>query len=213
MLCKEFAVELEAAGLEEHLSPAAVAHLDQCAHCSGLVADLKAIQSASLELAEVEPPQRIWVALRNQLELEGLIRESVAEVVTAGSRRSLWFRLRPAMAGVYLAALLLFAGLVSMRMSPPEPAAPETIAGTAVVLPPDLSASSNESALTLRERNPVVTASYTQSLEIIDNFIRLCEKTVREEPNNEAAREYLYDAYQQKAAVLAMSMERGAWGD
>jgi hypothetical protein len=36
---------------------------------------------------------------------------------------------------------------------------------------------------------------------------------VREEPGNDVAREYLYDAYKQKSELLAMTMERGAWGD
>lgn len=208
MQCKNLMQELETAGLEEHLSPAAVTHLDGCAHCSGLVADLKAIQSASLELAEVEPPQRIWVSLRNQLESEGLIREPAAEVVVAGSRSSLrpWFR--PALAGAYMALLLVAAGMLGVRDPQVNPAGPM------VAMPQDLVPAAADAGRTeIRERNPVVAASYTQGLEVIDNFIRLCEKTVREQPNNETAREYLYDAYQQKASLLAMTMERGAWGD
>jgi hypothetical protein len=41
----------------------------------------------------------------------------------------------------------------------------------------------------------------------------MCEKSVREEPQNDVAREYLYGAYQQKAELLAMMVERGALGD
>jgi hypothetical protein len=41
----------------------------------------------------------------------------------------------------------------------------------------------------------------------------LCEKTVREDPRNEMAREYLYGAYQQKAELLAMMMDRDAAGE
>jgi hypothetical protein len=205
MECKHLLVELEAAGLEEHLSPAAVAHLDKCAHCSGLMADLRAIRNASAELSEAEPPARLWVSLRNQLEAEGLIREAEAQVVASASRPALWVRLRPAMAVAYLAVIAVLGIWIGTSLTPVPSPGPDAMAGLTVEPPPDPNPFS--------ERNPVVAASYTKSLEVIDNFIRVCEKTVREQPNNEVAREYLYDAYKQKADLLAMSMERGAWGD
>jgi hypothetical protein len=65
----------------------------------------------------------------------------------------------------------------------------------------------------MRQNNPVVTDSLRKNLDIVDNFIAMCEKSVREEPENDVAREYLYGAYQQKAELLAMMVERGALGD
>jgi hypothetical protein len=62
------------------------------------------------------------------------------------------------------------------------------------------------------ESNPVVTASLHDNLAIVDNYIALCEKSVREEPESEIARDYLYDAYQQKASLLAQMTERGLNG-
>jgi hypothetical protein len=53
-----------------------------------------------------------------------------------------------------------------------------------------------------------VTASLHKNLEIVDNYISLCENSVREEPENELAREYLYEAYQQKADLLAQLNEQ-----
>ena len=64
----------------------------------------------------------------------------------------------------------------------------------------------------MQESNPVVTASLHDNLAIVDNYIALCEKSVREEPENEIARDYLYDAYQQKADLLAQMTERGVNG-
>ena len=63
--------------------------------------------------------------------------------------------------------------------------------------------------LSFPKSNSVVNASLHQSMAIVDNNIALCEKSVREEPENELAREYLYDAYQQKADLLAEMSERG----
>ena len=57
-----------------------------------------------------------------------------------------------------------------------------------------------------------MTASLQKNLAIVDNYIALCEKSVLDEPENEVARDYLYDAYQQKADLLAQISERGGDG-
>ena len=61
----------------------------------------------------------------------------------------------------------------------------------------------------LDEPNPVVAASFHKNLVLVDNYIKLCEKSVREEPQNELARDYLYDAYHQKADLLDQISDRG----
>jgi hypothetical protein len=48
-----------------------------------------------------------------------------------------------------------------------------------------------------------------QNLAIVDNYIALCEKSVSEDPQNEVARDYLFEAYQQKADLLTQLTERG----
>lgn len=58
-------------------------------------------------------------------------------------------------------------------------------------------------------QNPLVTASLHRDLAVVDNYIALCEKSVREEPENEMARDYLYGAYKQKAELLADMSEHG----
>ena len=89
------------------------------------MADLKAIRNASAELSEAEPPARLWVSLRNQLEAEGLIREAEAEVVAAASRPSFWLRLRPAMAAAYLAVIAVLGIWIGTSLTPaPEPEPP-----------------------------------------------------------------------------------------
>ena len=60
--------------------------------------------------------------------------------------------------------------------------------------------------------NPAASAALHKDLAIVDNYIALCEKSVSEEPENEAARDYLYEAYQQKADLLAEMSDRGEEG-
>jgi len=59
-------------------------HLASCSACQDFYADLGSIVALAGELpAESDPPQRVWVSLRAQLEAEGLIKEPL--VVTANS--------------------------------------------------------------------------------------------------------------------------------
>src|SRR3989442_11011548 len=89
MQCRDVEVVIEQEGLAP-LPEAARAHLAGCRHCQEFVSDLAAIVSVANKLpAEVEPPARVWVSLRTQLELEGIIKEPVA----APSEESLsWWR-------------------------------------------------------------------------------------------------------------------------
>src|SRR6266850_1675186 len=78
MQCKEIEAVLENEGLSP-LPEAVRVHAAACGECSNLIADFSAIVSVAETLpAEVEPPIRVWVALRNQLEAEGIIKANVA---------------------------------------------------------------------------------------------------------------------------------------
>ncbi len=217
MQCHEFEEALEQQ--EAHQLPAdAAAHLSDCRQCRALVEDLKLIEVAARELAaeELAPPERVWLSLCAQLEAEGLIR--AAEPAGWVSRRFVgWLGLfpRPALAGVYLSLLLAAAVLIgtqgNFRQTPTVASgvAPTSIAA----LNSQLNTVARRTVSALHQRDPAVTASLRQNLNIVDNFIGLCEKSVREEPQDEVAREYLYGAYQQKAELLAMMMDRDGTGD
>jgi hypothetical protein len=85
MQCKELEAVLESEGLSP-LPQEAREHLASCPNCQDLLADLSAVVVAAKRLpAEVNPPDRIWISVRAQLEAEGIIRdiESVAVPVPA----------------------------------------------------------------------------------------------------------------------------------
>src|ERR1700755_624543 len=78
MQCKEVEVVLEQEGWTP-LPEAAREHVAGCGNCQSLVDDLTAIvATAHLLPAEVEPPARVWVSLKAQLEQEGIIKLPVA---------------------------------------------------------------------------------------------------------------------------------------
>lgn len=213
MLCSEFERVLqERAG--EPLPAEAQAHLAQCRSCSAVVADFAALQAAARELSaeEVTPPERVWVALRAQLVSEGLIREPERVAWFAG-----WLALipRPALAGLSLAGILAAAVFLSLTGRAPRTPVATALQEPAAVASADRQLRSIErrTVLDLRVKDPTVTASLQRNLDIVDNFIALCEKSVREDPTSQMARDYLYGAYQQKANVLATAMDRSTPGD
>ncbi len=207
MDCNEFLHHLEP-WLEGSQHPEARVHLHDCSHCRDLVEDFGALQTAARELsaADPEPPARVWASLRAQLEQEGLIR---------GGRRTNWLRglfapiPRPALAGAYLALLIAAAfaasGPIHRRVNDYR-----WIEGNQTsALSAQLDTAEQVAVASFHDANPAVAASLHENLAIVDNYITLCEKSVREDPQNEVARDYLYTAYQQKADLLAQMTDRG----
>jgi hypothetical protein len=70
----------------------------------------------------------------------------------------------------------------------------------------------NDAIPGLQRQDTAVTDSIRRNLQIVDKFIAICEKDVREQPDNQMAREYLYGAYQQKAELLATATSRSLTG-
>jgi hypothetical protein len=219
--CREFLNYLEP-WMEGERPPDAHAHLRTCSHCSSIINDLEMIHSEarSWSASEQDAPERVWISLRAQLEQEGLIQETIPaskDRAQGAAPRSGWFaglfpRLpRPVLAGAYLAALVAVAfalsGPVNKRVNEAR-----WLKGTQISTSPlsaQLNFAEQNSNSYVTRSNPVVAASLHQNLAIVDNYIALCEKSVSEDPQNEVARDYLFEAYQQKADLLTQLTERG----
>jgi len=212
MQCRDVEEVPEQEGLAP-LPEAVRGHVAGCRQCQGYIADLETIVSGAHELpAEVEPPSRIWVALRTQLELEGIIKEPVAvpQKESASWRDGFGqlFRSR-ALATVTAGALIAVAAILEMRpftppLSVPPPVPPEIAATVRQV---------NQQEIDLRNMHlagtSAVDTALQQNLQEVDDFIADCERHLKEAPQDDLAREYLYSAYQQKAELLAAMMDRG----
>ena len=222
MGCNEFLKQLEG-WMEGERGAEARAHVRQCANCSTLVADLDAVQEGARAWGaeEAAPPERVWVSLRAQLESEGLIRDAAAaerEPAVAGAGRG-WLAgffgaPRPVLAGAYL-VLLVAAAIALTGPSTRQLDEKRWMSGmqdTTGALSAQLDSAEKNTVSAMAVSDPVVTASLHDNLAIVDNYIALCEKSVREDPENEIARDYLYEACQQKADLLEQMTERGVSG-
>ena len=207
MQCSDFQDHLES-WMEGQRPPAAEAHFRTCGNCRGLLADLEEIRLTGRTLGEVEPPPRVWSAIREQIEEEGL-------VGARGWRNWLpsigmvWPR--PAVAGATLVVLIAGAFLLGIEARNYNNAQRWTQGTEAATRPIQTNLGNFElhEVSALHGPNQVVNASFQKNLQIVDKYIAMCEKSVREEPENELARDYLYGAYQQKADLLAEMSERG----
>ncbi len=217
MQCEELELVLEQSGGEPLPAPAQ-AHLESCRICRQLVAELERIEAVARELpAEVEPPERLWISLRAQLESEGFIRTPVPSPERAGwlePIRAIFYR--PALAGAFLSMLVIGAMLFSLRpadlMSPPanlsNPSQP--VLAQAKI---QLNGVEHRILTALPAQASEIDVSLRQNLEIVDDLIAACEKTVQEDPQDDLARDYLSGAYQQKAELLATMQNRSTTGD
>ena len=220
---KEFQNQLER-WMDGERSVKAREHALQCSNCKALVADLDAIQqhAHAWGAEEVAPPERVWVSLRAQLQAEGIIRGGAAAETAphAPERKRGWLAgifdavPRPVLAGAYLAALIAasvaLTGQSTRQLD--EARWRNGTQDTTGALDASLQTAEQNSISSIAENDPVVTASLHDNLAIVDNYIALCEKSVREDPENEIARDYLYEAYEQKADLLAQMTERGVSG-
>jgi anti-sigma factor RsiW len=209
MQCNEVDEVLERDGIAP-LPEAAKAHLAECDACRGYVADLTSIvATAHLLPIEVEPPARVWVSLRAQLESEGIIKTEkqpgrLAGASWLGSFGDL-FRSR-ALATAAL-GIFLVGGIALQMQKPgtPPDAEREPFSEVAMAL--------DQQERDLTSVNQVSTsdvdASLRQNLQTLDDFIADCKHRVKEEPQDDLAREYLSSAYGQKAELLSAMMERG----
>ena len=225
MLCEQFEQILEQQD-DGALPKPALAHLETCEACRALSADFGAIRDMALELGAeaIAPPERIWVSLRNQLEAEGLIRSPQAAPPSASHAGHGWWAVfqRPAVAGVFLGLVLAAASMVGYWSNIPQTAAhfsqlapqqeASSVPSADSVFKEEVLTVGSDSIPGLQRQDTAVTDSIRRNLQIVDNFIAVCEKSVREQPDNQMAREYLYGAYQQKAELLATAMNRSLRG-
>src|SRR5579871_2401091 len=237
MQCKEIEAVLEKEGLSP-LPESVRAHAASCAACGSLIADFSAILSVAEELpAEVEPPARVWVSLRNQLESEGIIKNTpdAAFIPQTSWLANLARILRGRALAAAAVGLVIFAAAVVQIERGRQSAgnAGPTVARTADAMPPPISLSeplgatgqtlhqeeqslpvvqpadfSNQGPMLNRVQNPV-DASLRQNLKSLNQFIEECRRRLKEDPNDELAREYLSVAYQQKAELLSAMLDRG----
>lgn len=202
-------VELQAslAEIEDGRSPAQRAHLKTCPECSALVAELDVIIATATELSAAEEPSpRVWNSIEIALRQEGLIRPQRASRSLLPSLSSRWGWARWM---VPAAAALLIAVGVYVRQQAPPPQIASSVTPTAPVSDMAIAGLNDDDLLQeVAQLSPTVKAQYTDDLRHVNDYIRDAKGEVAENPNDEEARRSLMEAYQEKAMLFDLAMDR-----
>jgi hypothetical protein len=207
MTCVELQQSL--AEVEDGGSAEQRAHLKTCPECSALVNELLVIASSAAELREAEEPSpRVWNSIEIALRQEGLIhapRTGRSLIPSLGSRWA-WARwLAP------VAALLLIAVGIRVRQSSPPPQLASQTARPVLNPVSDAAIAGLNDDDLLREvaaLAPAMQAQYADNLRSANQYIHDAKGVVDANPNDEEARRSLLEAYQQKAMLFELAMDR-----
>jgi hypothetical protein len=213
------------------------AHLSSCSACSGLVSDLHLIaqeartlqaseepsprvwnsiehtlrqweremtsiaeQARTLQASD-EPSPRVWNSIAIALRQEGLIRQPQREPVLAPTLLQRWSR---AWMLPVAAVLLVVAGI---RLYKPASVSAPAARQAAVTGPPE--ANDDKQFLdAIASTSPTMRAQYEVNLQHVNAYIQDAKASVEADPNDEEAQQSLMDAYDQRAMVYEMAMDR-----
>ena len=216
LACREFQANLE--GYLEGLGDTqGQAHASQCSRCGALLADLESIRASAGSLPLESPAPGVWSNIRVTLAAEGFFRKK--ESFWKG-----WFAQSRLAASATPIGVVVFLVILAIFLSSPgdlrrgvEPAsAPALLATNAA--PASLTAVEANLAQTVEQMensykareaslDPAAHETYTQGLMSLDSSIRECLASLHKQPQNTLARQYLMQAYTEKADVLASALE------
>ena len=183
------------------------AHLRTCPACTALIAELNLIASSARELREAdEPSPRVWNSIEITLREEGLIRPPRTDrpLLPSFSTRWGWARWM-----VPAAAVLLIAAAIFVRQH--SPSQQRLVQNTVPPATSDMAmAGMNDDDLLqeVSDQTPGTKAQYQDNLRRVNEYIQDAKSNVDANPNDEEARRSLLDAYQQKAMLFEMAMDR-----
>jgi hypothetical protein len=180
------------------------AHSQSCRTCSGLVEDLRVIAQEAKQLAASEEPSpRVWQELRRALEAERLIHSQ-----RSGFLEQLMPRWKTVLVPLAAAAVVAIAFVTYQSNKSPKDVAQQSV--TLAPQPTEVVLDADDLALlaSVADRSPTMRAEYEKNLKHVNAYIRDAKQTVEQNPTDAEARDQLVMAYEQKAMVYDMAMDR-----
>ncbi len=208
-------------------TPEQRAHLDSCASCSGLLADLNAIAGEAKSLSDVEEPSpTVWNALSMRLRSEGLIRRSepsfmpVSELsyATVGvAKPTVWQRWRASWLVPVAAVLALIAVVKLYRpahvgndSSVAKAPATRQETATKVKTRVPLSHDDQQWLRTVADRPPAQLAKFQSDLDQANAFIQDAQDSLQRDPNDLYMQQMLINAYEQKQMLYELAVDNSS---
>lgn len=209
MTCEQFQELLPDFG-EGTRNPEYETHLRSCQACWGLVSDLNVImQQSRLLQATEEPSPKVWQTIETALREEGLIRVEKPQPVLVFKRSPRW---NLAWMLPVAASVLVIFGIVNYQGKTGHNVATESA-------PAAMVASSNPVGTAFTDddqkfltavafQSPNLREKYERGLRDINAYIHDAQMSAQSNPNDEEAQRYLMNAYDQKAMLYEMALDR-----
>ena len=182
-------------------------HLRTCPVCMALVEELCLIATSAIELRQAdEPSPRVWNSIEATLRKEGLIRSQRSSRSLFPSFGTGWTWvgwMAPA-----AAALLIAVGLYLHQHSHTQQLASNNISQPIVSDAAIAGLNDDDLLQEVSEQNPDLRAQYADNLRHVNQYIEDEKSTVDADPNDEEARRSLMEAYQQKAMLFELALDR-----
>ena len=207
-------VELQAslAEVEDYRDTTQLAHLQRehlktCPACASLVQELNQIASAAAELrSSAEPSPRVWNSLEIALREEGLIRpQRPSHSLLPSLHTPAWIRWMVPVAAILLLSVGIYLRQKSTR-SPIASTPPGVYDSQADMQLAGLN--DNDLMEEVAQQPPALKAQYTDNLRRVNESIQDAKGVVAAHPNDEDAHRSLMEAYQQKAMLFELALDR-----
>jgi hypothetical protein len=182
------------------------AHLQMCAKCSDLVQDLRYIaEQAKLLVPMHDPSPRVWTNIQRSLEQERAASPRRIAAPGQTSHASIWRGVGWAAA----AAAMILLAFTLMRPNLRTDRAPVIATNQPVPQQPSNVAVDNDDIQLLQavaQHQPQLRPTYESSLRAVNTSIADARRTLEQNPQDDAAREHLNHALDQKAMLYEMAL-------
>ena len=228
MSCKDYSTAI-AEFVDGALDPAAQRelerHVEGCAACRALIADLKSIQAAAFTLDRIELPPHILPALKARMADEPLPASRGRLLAFPASRaaRTAWLSAAAALLLITIAGIWSITRpdaahqreVVAEGSSPTAPGNPQD-AVASVQAELQLATEHYEKAIQQLEQiarsengalDPQVAAVFQRNLQVIDQAIGESRAALQTQPASADVQESLFDAMKSKVALLQQTVE------
>ncbi|HVN17618.1 MAG TPA: hypothetical protein VMU05_02570 [Dongiaceae bacterium] len=186
------------------------AHIRNCPECARLVSDLLVIACTAEDLREAhEPHPRVWKNIETALKQEGLIRpqrRSLSLLPSFGSQWS-WARWMAPAAALLLISLGIFvrersrhSEIVNTTVTAPEV---QVVSDAAIA-----GLNDNDLLQEIAQQSPAMQEQYADNLRHVNQYIHDAKAIVDADPNDDEARLSLMEAYQEKAMLFELALDR-----
>jgi hypothetical protein len=167
------------------------------------------MQQAHLLQSTEEPSPKIWRAIESVLREEGLIREQHPQPVLVFKRRPRWnlaWMLPVAASVLVVLGILNYQGKTTHNVATVSAPAVGTASGNPVG-----AAFTDDDQKFLTEvafQTPTLREKYERGLRDVNAYIRDAKLSAKNNPNDEESQKYLMNAYDQKAMLYEMALDR-----